>query len=60
MSIKEDIEGLKFHKLSIGNIIKLKCDYCNNLAIGSYLDETRRDEGYEAIDVCEIHYKESI
>jgi len=59
MSIKQDIIGLKFFKLS-KNVIELKCDYCNNKAVGSYLDETGTDEGYGAIDVCEVHYKESV
>jgi hypothetical protein len=57
MSIKDDIKGLKFHKLSKNNNIKWECDYCQNLAIGSYIDE---NDDYNYVDVCEEHYKKSL
>lgn len=55
--IKEDIKCLKFHKLSKDNDIKLICDYCSNLAIGSYIDEND-DSNY--VDICKEHYKKSL
>ena len=55
--IKDDIKRLKFHKLSKKNNITLTCDYCQNIAIGTYIDE---NDDYNYVDVCEEHYKESL
>ena len=55
--IKEDIKGLKFHKLSKDNNNELICDYCEDPAIGSYIDE---NDDYNYIDMCEDHYKKSL
>lgn len=55
--IKKDIKGLKFHKLSKDNNMKLICDYCRKPAIGTYIDE---NDDYNYVDVCEEHYKKSL
>ena len=55
--IKEDIKGLKFHELSKDNDIKWECDYCEDPAIGSYINE---DDEYDYVNVCEEHYKKSL
>lgn len=58
MGIKEDIKDLKFVKLS-DKYERPICDYCDNIAIGIYVDESDKF-GYNHIDVCKNHLEESL